>query len=64
MGMILLIGVLVLGPSLHGDLAVLYTPVVVYLVSVESLLTIKVGLLHAEETKDGDQSAKTCVEEL
>lgn len=63
---LLVVGIFVLGTSLHRNLAVLDASVVVTLIlmTVESLLTIKVGLLHAEETEDGDESAETRVEEL
>lgn len=63
---LLVVGIFILGTSLHRNLAVLDASVVATLfqMTVESLLTIKVGLLHAEETEDGDESAETRVEEL
>lgn len=64
---IVIVKIFVFGPDLvpHWYLALLCdTLVVVGSMTVESLLTIKVGLLHTEETEDTDQSAEACVEEL
>lgn len=63
---LLVVGTFVLDTSLHRNLAMLDRFVFVTLIqmTVESLLTIKVGLLHAEETEDGDESAETRVKEL
>jgi hypothetical protein len=63
---LLVVGIFILDTRLHRNLAVLDACVVAILIqmTVESLLTIKVGLLHAEETEDGDESAETRVEKL
>jgi hypothetical protein len=63
---LLVIGIFILDTSLHWNLAMLDASVFVTLIlmTVKSLLTIKVGLLHAKETEDGDESAETRVEEL
>jgi hypothetical protein len=63
---LLVVGIFILDTRLHRNLAMLDRFVLVTLIqmTVESLLTIKVGLLHAEETEDGDESAETRVEKL
>jgi hypothetical protein len=63
---LLVIGIFVLHTGLHRNLAMLdrFVFVILILMTVESLLTIKIGLLHAEETEDGDESAETRVKEL
>jgi hypothetical protein len=63
---LLIVVIFILDTNLHRNLAVLDASVVATLIlmTVESLLTIKVGLLHTEETEDGDESAETRVKEL
>jgi hypothetical protein len=63
---LLVVGIFILDTRLHRNLAMLdrFVVAILILMTVESLLTMKVGLLHAEETEDGDESAETRVEEL